>query len=252
MASDAPGGGHRRRAIPAARSSTARTGLLVPPGDPTALAAALDSLLHRAGCAARWGPGPRGRVESRVRARRAPTDHFVTALERGVCLTAGPSPTCSRVPAPVGALHHQRDPPRRAGSACRCACSSLKPADESASSHPVVDRIRAPCRLPARRPTSPRRRGAARLAPREPRRLPAGAARAWPRRHPLRPRPRGRGRRRRRRCAPATGWLAAHALPQGVPAGGRARATGCSRTGRHATCTRTSRTARRPSPGWPR
>jgi predicted glycosyltransferase/glycosyltransferase involved in cell wall biosynthesis len=57
-----------------------RTGLLVPPGDPTALAAALDSLLHRAELRRALGAEGRRRVETEFELGRS-TERFVTALE---------------------------------------------------------------------------------------------------------------------------------------------------------------------------
>jgi predicted glycosyltransferase/glycosyltransferase involved in cell wall biosynthesis len=57
-----------------------RTGLLVPPGDPSALAAALDSLLHRAELRRALGAEARRRVESEFELGRS-TERFVTALE---------------------------------------------------------------------------------------------------------------------------------------------------------------------------
>jgi predicted glycosyltransferase len=57
-----------------------RTGLLVPPGDPAALAAALNSLLHRAELRRALGAEARRRAETEFELGRS-TERFVNALE---------------------------------------------------------------------------------------------------------------------------------------------------------------------------
>ena len=65
----------------------------------------------------------------------------------------GLSPDCERVrrlhpdgvPAGLRDVHRVRDPPRRAGRACRCGCIVIKPVEEreQGHDHPVLDAIRA-------------------------------------------------------------------------------------------------------------
>ena len=257
MASARPVVASEVAAIPAAVRD-GDTGLLVPPGDPRALRAALERLATRSGAA-------RGDGRRRAQARRARLR--ARALHSTGCSIASGTrmPDHARAPVHPSVAYVLKAFPRlsetyinseihrleQAGLPLRLYATKPPEPLETGPHQPVVDRIRAAAGLPPRsdqrlrrvadhvasaQPQAvPRPTGAHREAP------PRWGWRARPRRLSPKPCVRGRAACRRRGRSMSRSSFRRSRLP-----------TSCGRRGTCDICTRTTRTGRRPWRGSPR